>query len=658
MTEQTFDQRVQDWLASGPAGLPTGALEAALDATQGVRQDRPRPRIAGRPIARRTLLLAAAVGLIVAAAGIGVVGGLFADGTSEQSTILVDFPEAATVLERAGGPSTAAETVVLGTLPARPHLVVGASCTGSAPLVVKAHDRSLQVNPDEVPAGADPQLARTITVPCDGSVAVTGLDQPAGPPTAGPLELSLDVPAGVAWRIAVGELTSVPDQPAFPDVQPSEDAFFIQPMSREPWLIIAGRFGIGVQVPEDAGRFEVLVQCAGDPIQVTALDYLRDPAGAPTGETTSIDCSDPGKTTAVPFETQERSMDVAAISRGVTWVRLRPQAFGTGVSDLPEAPELPAGIAEVPFVESDGNYVAIGTLGGNRQTLVQVTGSAVGPIGGGVFGVRRDGQAGGQRLELWSVEEGGPIVEITSTDATASVYPGPTDGTHGWHYYAIIRLGFAFEWHRVALDGTNDTIVTTVEPGWTVPPNGRLAIDDSVFVVDRCHPTGCTRVISDGATATVREVPLEGDPTCELVGIVDGLAIARSGPSCDNATTRPLTSQPLDGGPRQLVTELAGSTILVRTSSGPRAVILESKETQSTVYSVDLAGGTPREVLAFEETSSTRSPQDLRLPAGDWVLVGVALGDIPTAQIGRNAPFLLNIATGESIELVNLPHDQ
>ena len=198
-------------------------------------------------------------------------------------------------------------------------------------------------------------------------------------------------------------------------------------------------------------------------------------------------------------------------------------------------------------------------------------------------------------------------MQIATGNEVAAVYPGPTDGTHGWHYYTVLGPDFAFEWHRVALDGTRDTVIATVAAGWTVPPNGKLAIDDSLFVVDACFPAGCTRIIADG-TGEVREVGIEGEQTCDLIGVVDGLVIARTATDCQSGAAQAVTSQPLDGGPRRVLADGLGSGVLVQSSNGPVLVALVSDDQQSTIRVVDLAGGEPRDVLTFEETGSTRSP--------------------------------------------------
>ena len=50
---------------------------------------------------------------------------------------------------------------------------------------------------------------------------------------------------------------------------------------------------------------------------------------------------------------------------------------------------------------------------------------------------------------------------------------------------------------------------------------------------------------------------------------------------------------------------------------------------------------------------------NVRLPAGDWILLAGPVGDTPVlASIGRPVPVLLNVVTGERIELPNLPSSE
>ncbi len=645
MINETFEQRAQAWLAAGPTSLPPGVLEAAIAGIEGMPQDRRRPRLAGRPVATRTLLVAATLALIAFASGAVIVGGLLRDA-QPQSPLLTDFPEATTIIERTGGPTASAEIVQLGDMPLQRKLIAAATCTGTGQLQIQVHDRSIQVNPEEAPPGTDHQLTNDLPVPCDGTVGRVAFDTPQG--TDVPMQLSLVVPAGVTWQVAVAELRDLPKEPAFPGISPSDGSHLVQPVGMPSTLLVAGTYRIGVQVPEGASEITVLVQCSGDPLKVGPADVAT--------AATEVPCDDASATTRVRVPTESLGIDIAATTDRITWLRLGAEAAGTGQSELPSAPDLPAGVADVPFVEADGNYVAIGRIGGNRQSLVALPGAEVGRIGDGMFGVTSSDGNGGERLELWSVDAGGPVVEVTSVDASEGLYPGPTDGTHGWHYYSVVKAGFAFDWHRVALDGTRDSVIASIPPGWTVPPNGALALDDSVFVIDHCVSTGCTRVIADGATGEVRKEPLDGEQTCELVGVVDGSVVARSGDDCNDGSVHPLTTQPLDGGPRVVLDAGQGASVVTMTDDGARVVTLVSMETASTIRVVDVSGGDPRDVLTFEETASTRSPIALRLPAGDWVLIGAGLGDIPTNTVVRAAPFLLNVATGETIELANLPH--
>ena len=92
-------------------------------------------------------------------------------------------------------------------------------------------------------------------------------------------------------------------------------------------------------------------------------------------------------------------------------------------------------------------------------------------------------------------------------------------------------------------------------------------------------------------------------------------------------------------------------------SSGPVVVVAEDRTDQTIYRVIDLDGTKARELARIDHPGWIAPlPADLRLPAG-WVLLGGPLADTPgNRNVGRAIPRLLNLATGELIELVNLPH--
>lgn len=124
------------------------------------------------------------------------------------------------------------------------------------------------------------------------------------------------------------------------------------------------------------------------------------------------------------------------------------------------------------------------------------------------------------------------------------------------------------------------------------------------------------------------------------------------------------TVQDLDGGERRvLVTEELvdmGETlgVVIPGSSGPQFVYAVIGETEATYRAVGLDGGQTRDIGTFDIVFPAMSvtPSLVPLPLPDWVLLARELVDSPIFNGARPAPRLVNVTTGETIELVNLPH--
>ena len=141
--------------------------------------------------------------------------------------------------------------------------------------------------------------------------------------------------------------------------------------------------------------------------------------------------------------------------------------------------------------------------------------------------------------------------------------------------------------------------------------------------------------------------------------MIDGQLVATSGPTCDGAEAPAITVQAVDGGVRRGLPVPSGPAVVAMASTGPVVVVAEDR-TDHTIYRViELDGTGARELARIDHPDWIAPlPTNLRLPVG-WVLLAGPLADTPgNRNAGRAIPRLLNLDTGELIELINLPHSE
>ena len=205
----------------------------------------------------------------------------------------------------------------------------------------------------------------------------------------------------------------------------------------------------------------------------------------------------------------------------------------------------------------------------------------------------------------------------------------------------------------MGFDGSGDVEIAATPPGGIIEAQAGLAIDDGYFMVQWCPRIGsCERVVYDAATAEVTKVDRGDERMCGLYGIA-GDTIVGMAPACEVAST--VVAEPLFGTKRVPLSDAVAQGVIVPTSDGPRVALLETGETTTTLSLVGLDGTGRREVAVFEDPSgSNPSLHDLRLPAPGWVLLAESLADTPTNGRVLLTPILVNLETGERIELPNL----
>ena len=660
MNELSFAREASTWLEPGPTQLPPDAIDRLAEAIADVPQDRPvlGGRLAGLGSSRiRLMTTAAAIVLAVGLTGFALVRVVHIDIATPPDTrdLLRGEPDAERFMERSGGPDTSDQRVEVGKLPYKRAFVIVASCTGEGAVIVGAYyPPDAQAYPSGGPPPTEPMPVQTFVAPCDGAphrleVSTVGTIEDRE------LDVLVDVPAGITWSVAIGEYPGLGAAPVFPPVE-ATTGFLIVTDDR-PTLITQG-FNASYGIPNGAGQTEmgVFVRCSGSPITVSASEG---------GDGTVIACDDSTAITRVAFPVE--GFPTAWVrSEGPSWVAVTIEVDPPAGATLPAAPAMPSELAAVGFAESDGLNIGFGSLGSNVQTLVPAKDAFVGRVSGDSAVIAVRDPDGTTRIEHWSISKAAPTALLATLAAGDNFGPSWIDLSHGQAFYSVFKADFTSEWHRVGLDGSDDTVIAASPPdgpdAWVLS-DAVLAVDESVFVIDGCAiGKPCARVIYDTATRSTRQVELVGDATCRLVGAIDGLVVARSAPTCTGSERQVFTVQDLDGGERRvLVTEELvdmGETlgVVIPGSSGPQFVYTLIGETETTYRAVGLDGGEPRDIGTFSFPVMSLTPSLVPLPLPDWVLLARELVDSPLFNGARPAPRLVNVTTGETIELVNLPH--
>jgi hypothetical protein len=659
MTTERLDPRINVWLDAGPVGAPPVSFDAIMAAVDTMAQEPRRPRVGGRVLpvtGPRLLLVAAAVLVAVAASGYVLRDEIARVAMPrDPSSLLYPYPETQTISERSGGPAVDSEPVLITTLKQEAAWVVVASCTGGGSMTVDVWDRSVVFEGGT--EGPEAMPNDRLPVSCDGapaSMRVATLNAFGGDDG---VELHHEVvlvpQAGQSWRVAVGEVTDLEDAPSFPALETSDGALVLNDLV-EPLLVRSQTGGgIGVQVPAGVTTVTALVQCLGAPVTISLHD------GTALG---TVDCTDPAVTHRLDAPAED-GMSLLTASDGFTWVRLAAEAVPPAAAQRPEAPALPDGLADVRFAEGDQSNVAFGTLGGNIQTVLPLGASPAGAAAGDTVVLGRADGTGGS-LELWSVSDAAKLRTIATVDDGA-FFGAWVDPTHEQVFYGVIeRVGDeqAGSLHRVGFDGTGDVVITAAQPiEQATFAQQVLAVDDSAFVAHWCLGGTCERTVYDTETGGIRRTNPAGDAPCDLIGAVDGRLVLSTTAACDGPDRRAIVSQALDGSDMVTIGEgLAGGRV-VDAADGPGVVLFDHVgETRTTISIAPLDGSGVRELWTAEHQPGFQySPTSVRLPAGDWILVGGPVGDTPGfAAMGRPIPVLLNVVTGERIELPNLPYSE
>ena len=324
---------------------------------------------------------------------------------------------------------------------------------------------------------------------------------------------------------------------------------------------------------------------------------------------------------------------------------------------------MPAAVASAPYVVSDASVVGFGTIGGSEQRILEMAGAQPGRPAGDLLPVAVSNEALGARLDLVSVSSGGVLRTLVAVPAPAFIFDSWADTSRGRIYYGVGRES-AVEFRSVAVDGSDDRLLATVAREDLTGFTAELAFDGSAFVVDACHAgSGCARTIVDAQTGTVGTVDRAADPICKILGIVDAEIIGTSRPTCREDGVTSVVAVPIDGERRVLMDDAPREivdAVIVTTREGVKAVYVgevAAGGSAVTVAVLDVATGVTSHLPPSDVGDPRLVPYPLARLDGLVLLAGGGMGDFPWQKsFDRPVPVLLDVATGERIELVNLPH--
>ena len=634
------------------------------------------PAVRARPVRQQWFQLAAALALIAGVGG-AIVFGLSnlptqgGPGPSQSATptpaaspsptgsipttrplpapagLLSGYVLAGLSFERSVGPadqpisSDATITQVdLGPLRYARDIVLAGACLGSGELAVTIRYTTL-------PSVADPFVG--LVTPCDGGIAA--ISYAGAPGDQVEIEvISLDVPAGASWRFAIGEIPDPLAPATFAPFDGTAGWWRLWDVEQDAVSPQTG-MGVGVRVADPVTRLALWVECSGaDSVELT---LVHEPPSPGDDFSAPVAC--------VPGQPQRNEVAVSggeSVSITVTPddaipVHLYVEADAMPVSEWGEPPDLPDALAQAPFMASSGTYVALGQLGASRQTLVPVGGA--GPVNrpGGDFAAIPEPSSSGTRLGLYSVSTGQRLATLAEHGPGTFIATTWVDAEHEQVVYAVASpLGTQVM--RVGLDGTNRKLIATA-PVSATSSLATLALDDSILVADACSATGCQRTLVDLATLEVRQANfiLDGE-VCGAAGSTDGVVVLRVAAACDATGPQHIVVTDIDGNELLRLPD-PGFVTLMRTATGPALLVGDPAGSGLSVVQVGDGSSAP---LAVSNT--TLMPvQGVQLPP-DWVLLAgfPGIGDFPVhpSLLLGSPPILVNVISGETIEMSNLPH--
>lgn len=655
--DRRFEDRLRAALAEEAASLPFTLTVGDLE-----RRLAERPRRFG-PWTVRVWIAAAALVLLAAAGAAGIATLLLQDQpeppaptlpTSEA--LLAEVPETTLLLDgrRLADDATSSpapdDRYVVGRITPAERFVVVAACLGVESVTVEVGDLE--------------SLGTYLSTPvrCGDRVEVA---QGSEPSTGETLDVTVIAPSAASWAVTVGEYpTSLTEPPLLSAVETTPGWSVLVGMDEATLAEPGQGTGLGITVPPSATRVATWFTCVGERPATATLGSASVVVDCPSGATERLE---------VPADRSAR-MDARITSEARMWARLVAE-IDTGIEIVyDEPPPLPADVAATTWAATGTRYLTIGTLGSNEPRLLEVAVPGLVDAGTHRAGVARgdivplavvDGKGGG-RIDLVSVSGASVVRTVLRTDAF--VQDVWLAATHEIVVY-VVGTGGTIQFRSVRIDGTDDRALVDIpvddpaDPLFSLAPG--LARDDSVYVIETCRAAGCERSIVDLATGEIRTIDTTADPVCSMIGVIDGLVIGRQRAGCERDDTAPVSvvASPLEGGPsRTLEAATDADGVVVPTRAGPRLVVARTDDASldQTIVAIDPTTGEATTILeraGDQAAPSFVTPMAVHLPEG-YVLLAASLGDEPASRgfFVRTVPILLNLDTGERIDLPNLPH--
>lgn len=637
--DRRFEELLRTTLREEAASLPFSLTFEALDERRRARRTRAFP-----------LRLALVAALLIVALGVAAAIALslrrevpdepppipppvLTLPTTEQ--LLAPIEGATVLLEAQRDPTTDPTPApdgryVIGDVQAIGAYVVSAACGGGADMLVEVG--SLQ--------GGRSYLSTP--VPCDGRRHLAPMEAAPGEP---PQPVTVTAEATTPWVVAVGRL---PEALAVaPDLAPIEvTPGWVEVTSVGPTLASGGSTGAAALAPSGATRMGTWATCQGTGPGTITLGDQEQPIDCRRGETIRLE---------IPVTAGLR-YDASLRTDATVWARLVLEADRAAPVAYPSAPPMPAGVAATPWAATGADLLTVGTVGSSTPLTLELGPHRASVARDGLVAVpvMRDGEPA--RLELVAVPDA-TIVRTLATSSTRMVEAW-LDTTHEQVIY-VLQYTTGFEVHRVGLDGSDPHPLFDIPgldaTGELVSVSAELSLDDAVFVAEACRLDGsCQRTIVDAASHEVRTVDTTGAPLCSILGIDGSTIIGHREAQCGQGADVDIVVTDLDGGEGRVLTAADGhASGLVRGDAG--LVVISTQDDGTTTVAVDVATDTGRVLIPAAEGRLVR-PLPVRLPDG-WVLLGTSLTEDPAQTLlPRETPILVDIDSGERIELVNLPH--
>jgi hypothetical protein len=561
--------------------------------------------------------------------------------TDAAAALLDRFPALELRVERSGE-SAEPEQIQLDQFSPIRRFMVALWCEGQGSLAIEARNPN---PPRPTLATPFPDLGPpfwTADAVCDGEVAFAEMNVDL----AFGARLSAEIDGAGRWHVAVAE---------YPQELIARPESFGAPVARDGWTLVRDATSDAIssslnpavfsaRVPNAASRVGVVVWCSFETaVDLTVNEDIVGAAECPTadaGARFEMDVTGGELLTIVP------QPDFA------TWVRIVVDADAD--DPAPSPPPLPSEIAETYFAVVSGEFTGesytlrIGQIGRADQVQVPVTGFAS-AVRGSVLVVAGQTADGRATLELRNPETGEVTDELVRAEPGTAINHVAVDLESELVYYSM-----DFEFRVVGLDGSGDREVASLPGGES--GGVALALGRGLVKISCTAAAGCSVTLASSSGAETEPRAIAGTWTsCAPLGSAQGL-IAALCENDENENVWRVVVMDDDGGNQRVIGDGNFGTV-VATREGPKLVFARESGEIATWTMIDLVTGASTDLGLDLEDPYAVSVADVGLPQ-DWVLLAADLADQDDPTLGRPAPRLVNLVTGEIIRLSHLPNEE